>query len=99
MGTREIFKDNLKFYRKQKGFSQEKLSELIGYGITYITELETREKFPKPETIDLISEKLGILPYQLFMPRDMKSQRNEIILAFSNELNDAFKSVQERFLV
>ena len=67
MGTREIFKENLKYYRKQKGLSQEKLSELIGYGTTYITEIESRHKFPKPETIDIIAEKLEIEPYQLFL--------------------------------
>ena len=29
MGTREIFKENLKFYRKKAGFTQEELSEKI----------------------------------------------------------------------
>ncbi|MBQ3670277.1 MAG: helix-turn-helix transcriptional regulator [Treponema sp.] len=66
MGTREIFKENLKYYRKLKGLSQEKLSELIGYGTTYITEIESRYKFPRPETIDIIAEKLEIEPHQLF---------------------------------
>lgn len=66
MGIRQIFRDNLKHYRKQKGLSQEKLSELIGYGETYITEIESRHKFPKPETIDLIAHELGIEPYLLF---------------------------------
>ena len=58
MKTREIFRKNLKFYRKSAGLTQEELSEKIGYGHTYITEIESRHKFPKPETIDLITETL-----------------------------------------
>lgn len=68
MSIRQIFRENLKYYRKQKGLSQEKLSELIGYGETYITEIESRHKFPKPETIDIIAKELEVAPYQFFMP-------------------------------
>ncbi len=66
MGTREIFRENLKHYRKAAGLTQEELSEKIGYGYTYITEIESRHKFPKPETIDLIAETLEIEPGKLF---------------------------------
>lgn len=91
MGTREIFRENLRFYRKQKGFTQEKLSELINYGETYITEIESRHKFPKPETIDLIAEKLGIEPYQLFQklscPQNIKHfAKSEFIAELSDKL-------------
>lgn len=97
MGTREIFKQNLKLYRKQKGLSQEKLSELIGYGVTYITELETRDNFPKPETIDLIAEQLGILSYQLFMPQELKPKADENIVSFVNDLRSAFDKIQAQY--
>ncbi|MBQ9205931.1 MAG: helix-turn-helix transcriptional regulator [Treponema sp.] len=82
MGTRHIFRENLKYYRKQKGYTQEKLSELIGYGETYITEIESRHKFPKPETIDLIASNLGIEPYQLFKsdpPKKMEEEKLNLI--------------------
>ncbi|MBR0495551.1 MAG: helix-turn-helix transcriptional regulator [Treponema sp.] len=69
MGVRQIFRENLKYYRRQKGLSQEKLSEIIGFGETYITEIESREKFPKPETIDIIAQKLEVEPYKFFKPR------------------------------
>ena len=68
MGVRQIFRENLKYYRRQKGLSQEKLSEIIGFGETYITEIESREKFPKPETIDIIAQKLEVEPYKFFKP-------------------------------
>lgn len=73
MGIRQTFRENLKFYRKKKGLSQEKLSEIIGFGGTYITEIESRHKFPKPETIDIIAQALEIEAYQLFKPLDYEN--------------------------
>ena len=91
MGSREIFKENLKFYRKQKGISQEQLSEMMGFGITYITEIESRNKFPKPETIDMIAEKLDIEPYQFFQklgcPENIRqTSRKDFVLLLSERL-------------
>lgn len=97
MSTREIFKENLKFFRKQKGITQEKLSEMIGFSVTYITEIESRHKFPKPETIDLIAEKLGIEPYQLFQklscPENIKQfAQNDFIAQLSEKLSTDIQS-------
>lgn len=99
MTTREIFRENLKFYRKTRGISQEKLSEMIGYGITYITEIESRKKFPKPETIDLIAEKLGIQPYQFFLPKDTAINTDNKIEEFATDLNLANQHIQSKYLV
>ncbi|MBQ3801426.1 MAG: helix-turn-helix transcriptional regulator [Treponema sp.] len=76
--TRDNFRANLKHYRKQKGLLQEKLSEIIGFGDTYITEIESRHKFPKPETIDLIAGKLGIEPFQLFVAPEQRDKDTEV---------------------
>lgn len=66
MGVREIFKDNLKYWRNKANLTQEQLSEKIGYGGGYISEIESRNIFPKPETIDAIAKALNIIPAQLF---------------------------------
>ncbi len=66
MTTREIFKANLKYYRKQNHYTQEKLAELIDCNPKYITEIESRAKFPSPETIDALAKALNITPEQLF---------------------------------
>lgn len=91
MGTREIFRENLKFYRKKAGFTQEELSEKIGYGYTYITEIESRHKFPKPETIDLIAETLKIEPSNLFEQEHKENNitaidKTELITDLSDEI-------------
>ena len=91
MSTREVFKENLKFYRKQNHLTQENLSELIGYGETYITEIESRFKFPKPETIDAIAKVLGIEPYFLFLPPGKKmiteSSKEQISRMLKEDIN------------
>lgn len=66
MGVRKIFKENLKYWRNKANLTQEQLSEKIGYGGGYISEIESRNIFPKPETIDAIANALNIKPSQLF---------------------------------
>ena len=103
MGTRQIFRENLKHYRKQKGLSQEKLSEIIGFGETYITEIESRNKFPKPETIDIIAQKLEIEPYQFFKPLEYeekeKSEESKkfasMIKMIQRQVNEVFEKLSE----
>ncbi len=63
---REVFTQNLKYYRKQKSITQEKLSELIDMSPSYINALETKAAFPQPEVIEKIADELGIPAYLLF---------------------------------
>ncbi len=70
MGIRETFKQNLKFYRKRMGLTQERLSELCELNINYIAEIErASSKFPKPETVDKLAAVLNIRPSMLFDER------------------------------
>ena len=66
MGIRHTFIQNLKFYRKKGGLTQEKLAEAIGMSTAYIGDMEARERFPSAETIDKIAAALGIRPAVLF---------------------------------
>lgn len=66
MSIREIFKNNLRYYRKKRGLTQEALSEKIGLNPKYITDIESRAKFPSADTIDAIAAALQIQPSQLF---------------------------------
>jgi transcriptional regulator with XRE-family HTH domain len=67
MGLRETFRQNLFYYRKKAGLTQEQLSEKADLNLNYIASIEcSASKFPKPETIDAIAKALGIRPSQLF---------------------------------
>ena len=69
MGIRQTFNQNLKYYRKQAGLTQEKLAEKIGMSTAYIGDMEARERFPSPETIDKIANALEIPVSNLFNER------------------------------
>ena len=63
---RETFVNNLKYYRNQKGISQEKLSYAVGKSIAYINQIENRDSWPQPEMVDKIAVALGIPSSALF---------------------------------
>ena len=62
--TSEILKYNLKFYRKQKGLTQEQLAELSGVSTDYISELERGKKVPSIKRLDYIAKALDIEIYK-----------------------------------
>ena len=91
MGVRDAFKENLKYWRNKAGLTQEQLSEKIGYGSGYISEIESRSMFPKPETIDAIAKALNISAPQLFeeqgCPKNaINFDRKGFVKEISNEL-------------
>ena len=97
MGLRETFRQNLIFYIKQAGLTQEKLSELSGCNLNYIASIEcTSAKFPKPETIDAIAAALNIRTSDLFIEKGCpKTTATFDSEKFTNEIIDEFS---ERFL-
>ena len=75
---REIFVNNLKYYRKLKGISQEKLSYTVEKSIAYINQIENKDSWPQPEMVDKIALALGIPSSALFeengCPENQKAQ-------------------------
>lgn len=63
---RETFVNNLKYYRKKKGLSQEKLSYAVGKSIAYINQIENKDTWPQPEMVDKIAIALDISSSMLF---------------------------------
>jgi len=61
------FIENLRFWRKKRGISQLKLSEMVNISPNYLNAVENGKNFPSPEVIQHISDTLEILPYQLFL--------------------------------
>jgi len=66
--TIEIFRKNLKYYRKQKGFTQEHLSEISGISTDYLSEIERGIGTPSFKRMELIAQALDIEVYKLFKP-------------------------------
>ena len=52
--------------RKSKGLTQEKFAELIDINISSLSNIETGNNFPSPQTFEKIIKKLKINPQDLF---------------------------------
>jgi transcriptional regulator with XRE-family HTH domain len=90
----ELFVRNIRFFRKKKGFSQLKFSELINISPNYLNAVENGKNFPSPEVIQCISDTLGIMPYQLFMEYPTETENFEKGQEFIRELS----LIKQRFV-
>jgi transcriptional regulator with XRE-family HTH domain len=97
----EAFIKNLRFFRKKKGFSQLKFSEIINISPNYLNAVENGRNFPSPEVIQTIADTLGIFPYQLFLeypediPPTLKDGKINVIQELTLVKQKFIKSIDE----
>ena len=105
LSLQEIFLNNLKFYRKNAGLSQEALSEKLNKGVNYINRIESRASFPTIQVIEEIADILEIKASQLFeddsTPRNIvTSNRDRFVKEVTdnlyNKLSADMKSILEK---
>lgn len=58
---------NIKFYRKQKGLTQEELSELANISCDYLSEIERGKKIPSIKRLLAIADVLNISAYKFLI--------------------------------
>ena len=63
---REILRANMKAYRKELGFSQAKLAELVNTATNYIAQIENGKRFPNDSMLEKIASALQKKAYDLF---------------------------------
>lgn len=66
MDNKKLLGQRIKQIRKQSGFTQEKLSELIGIETGSLSGIESGRSFPSMTTIEKISNILGVEIKTLF---------------------------------
>lgn len=66
MNLQDTFGKNLKYYRYQKNYSQEKLAEKVNIDSRYLSDLENGKYSPSFMKIERLAEALDIEPYLLF---------------------------------
>jgi transcriptional regulator with XRE-family HTH domain len=99
----KLFIENLRFWRKKRGVSQQKLSEMVNISPNYLNAVEKGKNFPSPEVIQQISDVLELLPYQLFLEQPTGKIPNNAVLheqtakkqKFLKEINELIKKYQE----
>lgn len=67
MDIKELFGTNLRRFRTQKGYSQEKFAELCGLHRTYISDIECFQRNVSLINIQKIADALDIPTHLLFM--------------------------------
>lgn len=70
---RQLLADNIKAFRKEKGFSQEELAERCGMHRTYIGSVERLERNVTLSTLEVLSETLGVTVPELLTKRGNSS--------------------------
>lgn len=70
MNIKKTFGTNLRKFRTEKGFSQEKFAELCGLHRTYISDIECFQRNVSLENIQKIAEALQIPAYFLLMEEE-----------------------------
>ncbi|MBR0031313.1 MAG: helix-turn-helix transcriptional regulator [Treponema sp.] len=103
LSLQEIFINNLKFYRKKHGLSQEALSEKLCKGNSYINRIESYASFPTVHVIEKMAEILEIKAAQLFeeesVPKNIvKSDREKFISDITDTLYEKLSADMRNIL-
>lgn len=69
MNSKDVFKENVKYYRKQLNLTQESLARLSGLSTNYVGEIEQTGRKATLETVEKISNGLNMEPSLLLVPR------------------------------
>jgi transcriptional regulator with XRE-family HTH domain len=99
----KLFIENLRFWRKKRGISQLKLSEMVNVSPNYLNAVENGKNFPSPEVIQHISDILELMPYQLFLEQPTEETPNNTAIndlmikkqRFIKELGELVNKYQE----
>ena len=89
-----ILAANLKRERSKVGFSQDQLAEACGVSANFVTEVETRRRYPSPATLVKIAQALNTEPHTLL--RDGDDRDLEEVISLLKEIRDQQKLLLDR---
>jgi transcriptional regulator with XRE-family HTH domain len=92
--VREVLANNIKEYRRKRGFSQDKLAELASISSQYLATVETCRKFPTPEVLDRLADALGIEPHELFT---FTTPHNELEKLRQDIIGEVVQAIKQSF--
>lgn len=100
VNIRKIFGENVKYYRKKAGFSQEQLAEKLEISPNHLSVIETGGKFVTYKLLERIVDFLDVMPASLFFMQGTASfddtMQNKINLIIKTELNEATTKISKR---
>lgn len=88
LSSNEIVRNNIKYYRITKGFTQEKISELLGINEKSYSNLETGRYNISLDRLDEISRILELEPYILLKERHTEDEVPSRLDFYKNQNKD-----------
>jgi len=67
INTEKLFRENLRKYRKAKGYTQAKLAVLADLSQDYMSEIERGKASPSLKKIIALADALRVEPYKFFV--------------------------------
>ncbi|MBQ0050936.1 MAG: helix-turn-helix transcriptional regulator [Treponema sp.] len=97
----QVLAENLRKFRKIRGFTQEQLAEKAGTSTNYIGTIEIGKKYPSPQMLEKLAEALEI-DSLMFFQCESKNEKDSILkqkleTVKSNLINDFAKFVENEF--
>jgi transcriptional regulator with XRE-family HTH domain len=100
--VKAILGKNIKFFRYRREYSQADLAEKAEISITFLSNIERGLKYPKPDILSKIADRLEVKIYELFkadiVPDDNKELMNRLFEDMSQKVNQAMKGVLKQYL-
>ena len=96
---RLVLRDNIKFFRKQKGLTQEKLAEACDVTTPYLGDVETGRRYISLQLVETLSRVFEIEPWRLFLPLSRQEETMNMLLAdeLRESLSKAIDDTLNRF--
>ena len=93
-----VLKTNIRKFRTELGWSQEKLAEKADVSPSYITQIELGNRSPTIEVIEKIATALGIEYKILFTPDNSQTKNSKSLRVLEkNILNAVSIAIQKEF--
>jgi transcriptional regulator with XRE-family HTH domain len=92
--------DNVRRLRTAKGYSQEKLAEIVGKTTKHLNSIENGRNFASAELITAIAAALGVDTPELFSPKgaELTPIQNVSIQHFYQAVLGEFESIVEKHI-
>ena len=87
----KLLGNNIKKYRKLRGYTQESLAEALGMEIKSLSLVETGRGFVSSNTLAKLSDVLGVAPAELFSGEDITNRYEDVQNALELIKNDSDK--------
>ena len=87
ISSNEVVRNNVKYYRITKGYTQEKISELMGINEKHYCNLENGRYNFTLDNLDLISNIFNKEPWELLKERHSKDEVPSRLDFYKNTIN------------